>query len=266
MKKGLVVGSAAVAGVFLFPVVGNAESVTQGAEVMVADGNITLEVPSGLVLSFQDLEYGGYRQDKYFHPVVKPVSFCFGIFTETGFASDNPYDDIEVHPPTVYGNPMQDAIVKITNKNSTNPEFKIAVQRTGFFHRETGEEMTGVHLYMGNFKDGIDYAGASRANTRFYNPSAIEGTDTYWLARYLTIEEETSSLVADYRGKSGLGEHFISPFTPSIRNSDGTISIQPAYYESYSEENISLGVDSYTKIPAAGAYTTTLTWSIEQTP
>lgn len=264
MKKMFGFGSVAVACLFLLPIAGNAESATQEADVSVADGILSFEIPKSLKLNFE-IDFGEFKKDEYFHPVLAPASYSFTP-SPYNYQSDNPYDGDVSIPVLALGKDARDAIVKITNENYSSPEFKVTVQRTGFFHKESGEEMTGVHLYMGRFNDVTDYKGANREVLYGYLPADIEGTNKYWLANHLTIKEGVSSLVADYRGTSGVGERYITPFTPSIRYSGGTLPTGTGFHQYYTEENISLSVDPRTNIPASGTFSTTLTWSVEQTP
>lgn len=269
MKRWLALGCI-VACFLVFPVAGNAESASQEVGVGVADGGILVEVPKKLSLAFEGIEFEKLKGRKDVYPVLSPYDYTYTVNPRWGAISFNPFGEpweiIDTNPPDSFGNPTRDAIVKVTNKNYSSPEFKVTVQRSGFFHKETGEEMTGVHLYMGKFTDIKDYEGANRTATDNYDPTAIAGKDSYWLAKYLTIEEGVASLVADYRGKSGLGERFLSPFTPENREKNGTITIDDDYEKKYTEKNIMMGIDYRTEIPSSGTFATTLTWSVEQTP
>lgn len=57
-------------------------------------------------------------------------------------------------------------MIRMTNDDIDHPNFKVTVKRSKFVHNETGEEMSHVKLFMGEFKYGNDYTGKNR-NTEF---------------------------------------------------------------------------------------------------
>lgn len=266
MKRVLGFGSVVVACFFLLPVAGSAESAVQDAEAEIIDGGISIEVPSRFKLEFKDIGYEEYQADKYFHPKVVAEQFSYPVSLKESLPANNPYDNEVVDQPLRPGSPAMDAIVRVENYNLSHPEFKVTVSRTGFFHKETGQELTGVHLYMGEFMDISDYQEIDREKPFEYDPREIEGKDKYWLAGYLNIEEGKSNIVADYRGTSGLGIRYLSPFSYPHRDYKGRVSTGMSFGRSYTEENIALGVDHATRFPAAGTYVTSITWVIELTP
>ncbi|ALS01927.1 hypothetical protein ATZ33_11210 [Enterococcus silesiacus] len=251
------------ASVILCPMIGSAEDLVASQDVTtkVVDGTITVNAKN-IKLSFQDIKYGD-KKTHYIYPIVDKESISRSD-QETVIPTVNPYSgEIPVVPPEPWY-PWKDVMMTVTNNKTSAPDFKVTLKRSGFTHEKSGKEMTGADLYMGKFHDSLDFKGEKRSKN-------TGEADKYWLAEYVTLEKDSSALIADYRGEAAIGEHWLSPFQVPETDEDGyRNNPYPGGYipgeEVYQEKNISLGIDANTKIPTAGSYVTTLTWSVEQTP
>ncbi|MGX7263280.1 WxL domain-containing protein [Enterococcus crotali] len=266
MKKRLfkqLVVTSAFASVVLCPKVGVADSIEAKQEIKteVMDGNIAVKAKN-INLSFDNIKYGN-KETQYIYPTIDKESISQSD-QQTVIETVNPYSGEQPVVPPEPWYPWKDVMMTITNNKTSAPDFKITLKRTGFTNKKSGKEMTGANFYMGKFHDSLDFKGEKRSK------NAGEA-DKYWLAEYVTLEKDSSALIADYRGEAAIGEHWLSPFQVPETDEDGyRKNPYPGGYahgeETYQEKNISLGIDANTKIPTAGSYVTTLTWSVEQTP
>ncbi|MDF0479507.1 hypothetical protein OL233_04320 [Vagococcus sp. PNs007] len=242
----------------------------QKLSITVKDGSLKTLIPKEMEATFPEIEpsTGGVR---YYHPTIKQSTVAYStppVFYNSD-SSINPFENPPEFPPVdpePFPGPPKDAIVRIDNSKLGNPDFKVSVKRTPFVNTENGAAIEGIHLFMGNFNDRMDFFGDSRSNE-------AGSPDSYWLTSNLTIEESNETLVADYRGEAARGQHWLSPFTPDNLTEDGYLVLGPEAIDPelqkehlYEEKNISLAVDKNTHFPSAGNYESTVTWSIQLLP
>lgn len=132
------------------------------------------------------------------------------------------------------------AMLIVENTSTTKTSWKVSLSRTPFIN-EFAEQISGEHLYMGKFSD-----------QGCFDQSI---TENYKLAEYATITEEPI-IIASYKGESAQGVHLISPLTFKQDNSNSSLS-------PYTENNIVLVIDNFTKIPRSSNYSSSLVWTIE---
>lgn len=239
------------------------ETGTQRVSAVVEPRTTLIEVADSN-MSFSNLKKE-FKKVSYIHPEITLNIFLEDDdrVTQTHLA-ENPYSSVKKGESSTTGGSAKVGMIRITNDDIDHPDFKVTVSRSKFVHNETGEEMSNVKLFMGEFKDGNDYTGKNR-NKELSNNYMNE--NNYWLAYDLTIEEDSPSLVADYRGTAALGKHWLSPYTSAKISNDGSFGTATAErLDRYTEKNISLAIDDSSVIPKSGGYTTTLTWAIEKTP
>ncbi|MGC6767471.1 WxL domain-containing protein [Enterococcus sp. LJL128] len=267
MKKRVILGMLTVLGT-VGGVRVHAEEASTEMPVQVESGGISLEAAPG------SLDFGAIKTSldrEAYHPTINQRYTMVNEFSwEDSFYNDwmkNPFDNsLHIMPRHVADYwTYVDArayLVRITDP-STNPgEWKLCAERTPMTHVETGAQMKNERLYFGEFTDNAEVEGEKVDG---YSSNGLPD-NSYWLADHATLTEE-KTVIAAYKGSAAKGKHLISPF--KAPNQEGKVLNQPeirAHEEySYTEENIILGTDNKTIIPEDGAYTSTITWTVEVT-